>query len=86
MNYTLEQTQEAIRQNPKAVRDMYLSPREVMAYTLSKEFTSDGVADALCITKHQAAIHLKALERKGYLVKLDINRAVYGRVIYTSKD
>lgn len=81
MNYTPQQAREAIRQNPKIARDMYLSPQEVMAYMLSKEFTSDGVADALCITKHQAAIHLKALERKGYLVKLSSTKAFYGRLV-----
>lgn len=82
MNYTPEQTQEAIRQNPQVCNDMKLSYSEMRVYTLCNEFTSHHVAFKLRITMHAAAMLLKKLERKGYLVKLDKNKAVYGRVIY----
>ncbi|AZU97829.1 hypothetical protein [Vibrio phage LP.2] len=82
MNYTPEQTQEAIRQNPQVANSMKLSVNEMRAYTECTMFDSSHVAQVMRITKHAAAMLLKSLERKGYLVKLDKNKAVYGRVVY----
>ena len=82
MIFTKEQAREAIRQHPQVARDMKLSVSEMRIYLNAEDFTTKSAAKAAFTSDQCGAIALKSLARKGYLIKLDKHRAIYGRVIH----